>query len=428
MKILLKGGLVVDPIQKIYDVMDVLIEDGVISSIRKSIKEKHDVEYNLKGKIVMPGFIDMHVHLREPGYEEKETIKTGSRAAVAGGFTSIACMANTNPVADDVSIIKHIKSVAERTGLVNVLPIGACTLGLKGEHITQMGEMQRFGAVAFSDDGCPISNAQVMRKVLEYAGMFKAVVISHCEDLNLVGKGSMNEGATSTLLGLPGIPKVAETSMIARDIELARSFGRLHIAHISTKESVELIRTAKRQRIPVTCETAPHYLLLTEAAVEGYDTNAKMNPPLRTEEDRLALIEGLKDGTIDILATDHAPHTYDNKNVEFNLAANGIGGLETSIPLIYTKLVKTKIISLDKMVELMSSNPSKIFGLKKGSLKEGQPADITIIDPILEKKVDKKRFYSKGKNTPFNGWSLNGWPYMTIVRGAVKYDANKGLL
>jgi dihydroorotase len=428
MKILLKQGTVVDPSQNLNAKMDILIEDGFICAVKKSITCKVDVTYDCTGKIVAPGFIDMHVHLREPGFEEKETIKTGSKAAVAGGFTSIACMANTNPVADDVAIIKHIREVSERNKIVNVLPIGACTIGLEGQHITQMGEMQRFGAVAFSDDGKPIANAQVMRKVLEYAGMFKAIVISHSEDMALAGHGSMNEGVLSTKLGLPGIPRAAETTMIARDIELAKNFGAVHIAHISTKESVDLIRQAKKIGAPITCETAPHYLALTEDAVDGYNTNAKMNPPLRTEADRLALIDGLKDGTIDIIATDHAPHTYDNKNVEFNLAANGIVGLETSIPLVYTKLVKTKLITLDKMVELMSTVPAKIFGLPKGTLKEGSIADITVFDPAAERKVDKKKFYSKGKNTPFDGWKLSGWPHLTIVKGAVKYIADKGIL
>lgn len=429
MSLLLKNCLVVDPVQNIkQEPLDILIENGFIKEIKKTIKTKADQTIDLAGKIVAPGFIDMHVHLREPGYEEKETIKTGSKAAAAGGFTSIACMANTNPVADDVSIIKHIREVANRNGIVNVLPIGACTIGLKGEHMTQIGEMQRFGAVAFSDDGMPITNAQVMRKVLEYANMFKAIVISHCEDHHLVNGGSMNEGFLSTKLGLPGIPRAAETTMILRDIELANHFGQVHIAHISTKESVEVIRQAKRNGTPITCETAPHYLTLTEEAVVGYNTNAKMNPPLRKEQDRLALIDGLKDGTIDMIATDHAPHTQDNKRVEFNLAANGIVGLETAVPLIYTRLVKTGLLSLERMVEAMSTKPSQVFGLNKGSLAVGAVADITIIDPALTKKVDKTKFYSKGKNTPFDGWELSGWPYMTIVKGMIKFTADQGII
>lgn len=429
MSLLLKNCLVVDPSQNIVkESLDILIENGIIQELKKDIKTKAEQTIDLEGRIVAPGFIDMHVHLREPGYEEKETIKTGSKAAAAGGFTSIACMANTNPVADDVSIIKHIREVAARNGIVNVLPIGACTVGLQGEHMTQMGEMQRFGAVAFSDDGVPIVNAQVMRKVLEYANMFKAIVISHCEDHALVNGGSMNEGFLSTKLGLPGIPRAAETTMVLRDIELANHFGRIHIAHISTKESVEVIRQAKRNGAPITCETAPHYLTLTEDAVAGYNTNAKMNPPLRKEQDRLALIDGLQDGTIDMIATDHAPHTQDNKRVEFNLAANGIVGLETAVPLIYTKLVKTGLISLERMVEIMSTAPSKVFGLNKGTLAVGAIADLTIIDPALTKKVDKTKFYSKGKNTPFDGWELSGWPYMTIVKGMVKFTADQGII
>lgn len=429
MSLLLKNCLVVDPAQNINkETLDIFIDGGIIQKLEKNCKTKADQTIDLEGRIVAPGFIDMHVHLREPGYEEKETIKTGSKAAAAGGFTSIACMANTNPVADDVAIIKHIREVAERNGIVNVLPIGACTVGLKGEHLTQIGEMQRFGAVAFSDDGMPIANAQVMRKVLEYAHMFNAIVISHCEDIALVNGGSMNEGFLSTKLGLPGIPRAAETAMVLRDIALANNFGRVHIAHISTKESVEVIRQAKHNGAPITCETAPHYLTLTEDAVDGYNTNAKMSPPLRKEQDRLAIIDGLKDGTIDIIATDHAPHTQDNKRVEFNLAANGIVGLETAIPLLYTRLVKTGIISLERFVEASSTAPSRIFGLGKGTLAVGSVADITIFDPNITKKVDKTKFYSKGKNTPFDGWELSGWPYMTIVKGVVKFTADQGII
>ncbi|MDR2431280.1 MAG: dihydroorotase [Candidatus Margulisbacteria bacterium] len=427
-KLLLKNGTVVDPAQNIHAKLDLLIEDGWIAGLKEKITAPGAEVRDLRGKYVAPGLIDMHTHLREPGQEEKETIKTGSKAAVAGGFTSIACMANTDPVADDVSIIKHIKEVAERSGIVNVLPIGACTLGLKGEHITQIGEMQRFGAAAFSDDGQTIASALVLRRALEYASMFGAIVISHCEDKSLANGGSMNEGFLSTKLGLPGLPRAAETIMVARDIELAKNFGRLHLAHISTQESLELIRRAKKQKAPVTCETAPHYLLLTEEAVGAYNTSAKMNPPLRQEQDRLALIDALKDGTIDIIATDHAPHTLDNKRVEFNLAAFGIAGLETALPLLYTHLVKKNIISLDRLIELMSVNPAKIFGLNKGTLKIGAPADVTVIDPDAEKKVDKTKFYSKGKNTPFDGWRLSGWPALTIVGGRIKYTSAEGVL
>ncbi len=425
MQILLKNGLLVDPSQKLHQELDILIVGSTIVKVGKNIKDPAEEVYNLKGKIVAPGFIDMHVHLREPGFEEKETIKTGARAAVAGGFTSIGCMANTNPVADDVSLIKHIKEVAIRNGIVNVLPIGACTEGLKGQTITQIGEMQRFGAVAFSDDGRPIENALVLRRLLEYAGMFKAIIILHCEDLSLSKNGSMNEGEVSTRLGLPGIPRSAESSAIARDLELAKNFGRVHIAHVSTKESVDIIRNAKKQGVKVTCETAPHYLTLTEDAVENYDTNAKMSPPLREEKDRLALIEGIKDGTIDIIATDHAPHTQDDKRVEFNLASNGIVGLETAVPLFYDKFVKTKQLTIDKMIDIMSCQPSKIFDLGKGTLEVGATADITVIDPKLTRIVDKTLFFSKGKNTPFNGWELTGWPVLTIVNGEVKHNRLK---
>lgn len=426
MGLLLKNGQVVDPSQKLNQVLDILIVGGTIVKLEKNIKDPAETVIDLKGKIVAPGFIDMHVHLREPGDEQKETIKTGSRAAAAGGFTSVACMANTKPVCDDVSMIKHIKEVANRNAQVNILPIGACTMGLEGQIITQIGEMQRFGAVAFSDDGKPIENAKVFRRVLEYAGMFNAPVISHSEDLNLSKNGSMNEGIISTMLGLPGIPNSAESAAVARDIELAYNFGKLHIAHISTKDSVELIRQAKKEGVKVTCETAPHYLTLTEDAVGDYNTNAKMSPPLRTEEDRKELIEAIQDGTIDIIATDHAPHTQDDKNVEFNNASFGVVGLETAIPIIYDKFVKTKLISLERMVELMSTKPAEIFNLTgKGTLAIGNNADITVIDPKMTKKVDKNEFLSKGRNTPFDGWELTGWPVLTIVNGEVKFNRIK---
>ena len=427
-KLLLQNGIVVDPSQQLEQKLDVLIEDGKIRALQERLTDKDAQVFDLQGKYVVPGLIDMHTHLREPGQEEKETIKTGSKAAVAGGFTSIACMANTDPVADDVSIIKHIKEVAERNGIVNVLPIGACTLGLQGKHITQIGEMQRFGAVAFSDDGQPIADTLVLRRVLEYTNMFGAIVISHCEDKALANGGSMNEGALSTRLGLPGLPRAAETVMVARDIEMAKNFGRLHLAHISAQESLALIRQAKKQKAPITCETAPHYLLLTEEAVGEYNTNAKMNPPLRKEQDRQALIDALKDGTIDIIATDHAPHTLDNKRVEFNLAAFGIVGLETALPLLYTHLVQTKIITLTRLIELLSVNPAQIFGLHKGTLAAGAAADITVIDPDTVRAVDKTKFYSKGKNTPFDGQRLCGWADLTIVGGQLKYSAAQGVL
>ncbi|MDR1453461.1 MAG: dihydroorotase [Candidatus Margulisbacteria bacterium] len=425
--LLLKNGTVVDPAQGLHKKLDLLIADGKITGLKEKISAPDAETHDLQDKIVTPGLIDMHVHLREPGQEEKETIKTGSKAAAAGGFTSIACMANTDPPADDVSLIKHIQEVARRHGIVNVLPIGACTIGLRGEFITQIGEMQRFGAVAFSDDGQPIGNAQVLRKVLEYTGMFNSVVISHCEDKALTNGGSMNESALSTKLGLPGIPSASEATMVARDIEIAKNFGRIHLAHISTKESLDLIRQAKKLGAPITCETAPHYLLLTEEAVGDYNTNAKMSPPLRQEADRLALIEALRDGTIDIIATDHAPHTLDDKRVEFNLAACGVSGLETALPLLYTHFVQTGQITLERLIELMSVNPARIFALDKGTLKPGAAADLTVIDPRLTKKVDKTKFYSKGKNTPFDGWELSGWAAMTIVGGQIKYTAEKGV-
>lgn len=425
--ILIKDGLVSDPINKISKkALDILVKNGKIEKVGKGLKANKDIPvFDAKDKLVVPGFVDMHVHLREPGYEEKETILTGTMAAAAGGFTSIACMPNTNPIADTYAVVEYIQSRARLDGVVNVYPVGACTKGQKGASLAELGEMSDNDVVAFSDDGHAITNAYVMRKVLEYAKMLKRPVISHAEDPNLSIHGSMHECALSTKWGLPGIPSAAESTAVAREILLAEEFGGVHLAHISTKESIDLIKAAKSRNVPVTCETAPHYLVLTAEAIEGYNTNAKMSPPLREEADRKSLVKAIKDGTVDTIATDHAPHTIDDKNVEFNLAANGIVGLETAVPLIYTKLVEEKEISLEKMIELMSINPARILKIKKGTLKAGMDADITVLDVKATKTVEPNKFLSKGRNTPFAGWKLKGWPILTLVGGQIAYKNSK---
>jgi len=362
----------------------------------------------------------MHCHLRDPGIFEEETIASGTMSAAAGGFTSIACMANTNPVADTTSVIEYILAKAATEGIINVLPIAAATKGLKGEELTEMGRLLETGAVAFSDDGRSIMNAEVLRRVLEYAKKFKAVYIDHCEDTNLSAGGSMNEGFLSTTLGLKGIPRAAEETIIERDCMLAKEFdARIHIAHVSTAGSVEIIRRAKEKGIKVTCETAPHYFTLTEHEVEGYNTNAKMNPPLRTEDDIKAIVKGLKDGTIDVIATDHAPHLQEEKKVEFKDAAFGIVGFETALPLVITELVDTEVLTLSKAIEKLTINPAKILSKNIGTFKVGSPGDVTIIDLKKAFTVDITALYSKSKNSPYDGWKLKGKAAATIVAGRV---------
>jgi len=419
--ILIKDGRVIDPGQGIDREVDVLIVDGKISAVSgsssKSISRDCEI-FNAKGLIVTPGLIDMHCHFRDPGIPEEETIASGTMSAAAGGFTAVACMANTNPAADTPAVIEYILSKAAYEGLVNVMPVAAVTKGLKGEEMAEMGLLLSAGAVAFSDDGHPIMNAEVMRRALEYARQFDAMIISHCEDLNLSSGGLMNEGYTSTILGLKGIPKAAEESMVERDCALAKEFDtKVHIAHVSTKGSVDIIRRAKEEGIKVTCETAPHYFTLTEGAVEGYNTNAKMNPPLRTEEDVKAIVKGLKDGTIDVIATDHAPHLTEEKKVEFKDAAFGIVGLETALPLVLTELVDTGVLTLSKAIEKLTCNPAKILSRKTGTFKVGYPGNATIIDPKKQTTVDIRTFLSKSKNSPYDGWKLKGAAAAVIVSG-----------
>jgi dihydroorotase len=423
MNLLIKGGRVIDPSQNIDDTLDVLVENGLVKEIGKNLTAPADVKsIDASGKYVMPGLIDMHVHLRDPGLEYKEDIVSGTRAAVAGGFTSVCCMPNTKPVIDNKAIASYIINKAKTDGFCNVFPVGSITYGLSGDRMSEMGELKESGCVAVSDDGRPVTSPELMRRSLQYASGIGIMVISHAEELELVGEGVMNEGFTSTELGLKGIPCVAEDIATARDIMLAEYTGApIHIAHVSTKGSVRIIREAKSRGVRVTCETAPHYFSLTDDAVRGYNTNAKMNPPLREAEDVAAIKQGLKDGTIDCIATDHAPHHLDEKDVEFNVAMNGIIGLETSLPLSL-KLVEEGALSLNQLVEKMSSNPSNILDLKRGSLKIGVAADITVIDPSFEWVVEADKLASKSKNSPWLGQNMKGAAVATVVAGSLKYE------
>lgn len=420
MNLLLKNGRVVDPSQKIDTKLDILIGDGKIVEFGNNLDNKAKKIIDLSNKIVCPGFIDMHVHLREPGFEYKETIETGSRAAARGGFTSIACMPNTDPVADNQEVIRFIINRAREERVTNVFPIGAISKGLNGEELAEMGELFESGAVALSDDGKCVQNADLMRRALQYAKMFNLAIISHCEDANLSRNGVINEGFISTKLGLTGIPKICEEVIVARDIQLAEfTRSRLHIAHISSSYSVELVRQAKKRGVDVTAEVTPHHLLLDESLAEGFDTNVKVNPPLCGEGDRFALLEGLRDGTIDCIASDHAPHSRVDKEVEFVDAAFGVVGLETSVSVILTKLVHQKKLTMRQMVEKFTLNPAKILNLDKGTLQKGKDADITVLDLERGSVIDPNLFLSKGRNTPFAGWKVKGMPVMTIIGGKV---------
>lgn len=423
MKLLIKNGKVIDPANHIKGiVMDVLVQNGKIKNLAKKIEDKEAEVVDATDKIVVPGLIDMHTHLREPGREDEETIKTGTQAAAAGGFTSIACMANTDPVIDNQSIVKFVLAKAKKEGIVNVFPVGGVTKGLKGEELTEIGELWEAGVVALSDDGEPIVHAQVMRRALEYSKMFKLPIITHCEDKNLSNEGVMNEGLVSTILGLKGIPREAEEVMVARDIILTQmAEGNLHIAHVSTAGALKLIKEAKKKGIKITCEVTPHHFTLTEEEVESFDTNTKMNPPLRSAVDLKAIKQGLKEGIIDIIATDHAPHSFEEKNVEYDYAPFGIVGLETAFPLVFTNLVKTGVLSLEEAIAKMTIKPASIIGVDKGTLTKGKEADITIIDPNKEWTVDVNKFFSKSKNSPYHNRKLKGKVVATIVKGKIVY-------
>ena len=420
MSILIKNGRVIDPGNSIDKVCDLMISDGKITRVEENISETADKIIDAGGFWVVPGLIDLHVHLRDPGFEKKETIRTGSRSAAMGGFTTICCMPNTKPVIDNEIIVEYINMKAKRDGVVNILPIGSITKGPKGEELSDIGKMAEVGICAISEDGRSVANAALMKTALKYASMFNLPAFSHCEDLNLVSRGQMNAGEKASLLGLRGISNDSEEVIVARDIILADSVNaRLHLCHMSTKGCVELIRHAKEQGSLVTAEVTPHHFTLTEDDINDYDANYKMNPPLRTKEDVEALRQALKNNIIDVIATDHAPHHIDEKNCEFEKAANGIIGLETSVSLGISELVETGVLTPSQLIEKMSLNPAKILNSDKGTLSVGAVADITVIDPNLEYNINVEKFASKARNTPFNGRKVKGKVIYTIVAGDV---------
>ena len=420
MKYVIKGGSVVLP-DGVKN-CDILVEDGRISKLGKNLSAEKIIDAS--GLHVFPGLIDMHVHLREPGYEGKEDIASGSAAAVAGGFTRVCCMPNTNPVHENAVVTTYIKYRAQQVNLCKVNPIGSSTKGEKGEELAEIGKMVKAGAVAISDDGRSVMDSKIMRYAMEYANDFGIKCLCHCEDENLVDGGVVNEGLNSTLAGLKGIPRAAEDIMIAREICLSESLDiPVHICHVSTYSGVQLIREAKARGVKVTAESCPHYFWLTDDIITSYDTFTKVNPPIREERDRLAIIEGLKDGTLDCIVTDHAPHGKKDKEVEYNLAAFGISGIETSFALSYTKLVKGGVLTLPQLAERMSAAPARILNLEGGSIAEGAVADFAIADLAAKYVIDSEKFFSKGKNTPFNGTEVYGKIVYTIVDGDVKYGA-----
>lgn len=420
MKLLIKNGTLVLPEGERK--ADLLIENGKIVSVADKIDEKCRT-LDVSGKYVLPGLIDIHVHLREPGFEGKEDIESGSKAAVKGGFTQICCMPNTNPVCDNAVVAKYILARASEVGLCKVHPIGAITKGEKGETLSDIGKMKSVGVVALSDDGRSVMNSYIMRLAMEYANDFDLKCLCHCEDADLADGGVVNEGYNSTVAGLKGIPRAAEDIMIAREISLSESLGiPVHICHVSTWSGVEIIRSAKARGVKVTAETCPHYFTLTDDIITTYDTFTKVNPPVREQRDVDEIIRGLQDGTIDCIVTDHAPHSLKDKQVEYNSAAFGISGIETSLALGYTYLVKTGKLSISELVALMSGRPAAILGLEGGELKVGASADVTVVDFDKSYVIDGSEFVSKGKNTPFNGYKVNGVVEYTIVDGEIKYS------
>ncbi len=428
MKLLIKGGRLVDPAAGIDRVMDILLENGRVKDVAAAIKKTGSCPVlDAKGLVVAPGFIDMHVHLREPGQENKESIASGARAAVHGGFTSVACMANTEPVNDNRSVTEYIIARARQVALVNIFPVAAVSRGLQGENLVEMADLVEGGAVAFSDDGCCVMKADLIRKALEYASMLGVPIIEHPEDHSISAEGQVNEGLISYKYGLRGILKAAEEVIVARDLILQeRIRSRLHLTHISTSGSVGLIRNARRAKTPVSCDVTPHHLLLNEERVQNYDPVYKVKPPLRTEADRLELIRGLQDGTIDCIASDHAPHTRDDKDKEFEYAPFGVIGMESSLPVVHDRLVRTKLLTLTRLVELFSTNPARVLGLKdRGRVKPGLPADLTILDLKKRFKIEEKDLRSKANNCPFLGWEGQGAIAHTIVGGNIVYSYKK---
>jgi len=422
-KLLIKNGRVIDPISHTDKTLDVLIDKKKILEVDSNIKDKSAKVIDAAGKIVAPGFIDMHVHLREPGYEHKETIATGTAAAAAGGFTSVACMPNTSPINDNPGVTHTILAEAKKNGVVNVLPIGAITRGSEGQELTEMANQMKAGAVAFSDDGCPLVNNQLMRRSLEYSQMLETTIINHCETPDLSAGGVMHEGDFSYQFGLKGIPSSSEEVMVARDIILAESTGvGIHLAHLSTRGSVEMVRKAKAKKIPVSAEVTPHHLILDDSILGSYDTNLKVNPPLRGKRDVQSLRKAARDGVIDVIATDHAPHSPDEKEVEFDQAPFGINGLETCVSLILDQLVAKDILPLSRFIEMISTAPARVLNLAdKGKIQPGADADLTLLDLKREVIVDVFAFRSLSRNSPFHGWKLKGAPTMTIVGGKIVY-------
>lgn len=420
MSMLIKNGRVIDPHQNIEGHKDLLVQGKHIVGLFPKGKGPKSVKFiDAANCLVMPGLVDMHTHLREPGYEYKETISTGTRAAVKGGFTTVCCMPNTNPVNDNISVTEFILEKAAKEGSCRVYPIAAITVGQKGEALTELEALLKAGCLAFSDDGRPVMNSLIMRRALEYSKIFDVPIISHCEDLNLSEGRVMNEGFVSTILGLKGIPNAAEEVMVARDISLCElTSGRLHIAHVSTRGSVQLIRRAKERGLNITAETCPHYFSITDDNLISYDTNLKVNPPIRTADDVEEIKEGLKDGTIDVIATDHAPHHFDDKNREFDTAAFGISGIETALQLSL-RLVENGVLDLKDIVRKMSLMPCNIMNVNGGTLAEGADADIVIVNPEKKVTIDSSKFLSKGKNSPFHKWQLKGTVEKTIVKGKV---------
>jgi dihydroorotase len=427
MKLHLKSGHVLDPLKGKDDVTDMLIVDGRIERIGASLSSDSSYEViDLKNKVIAPGFIDMHVHLREPGFEHKETIETGCASASAGGFTAVCCMPNTNPAIDEESVARYVQEEGRRAtgGLVDVYPIAAASKGRKGEELSPMAELAKAGAVAFSDDGAPIASAELLRRIFEYSSMYRLPIIQHAEEPTLTKNGLMNEGFESTRLGMPGIPPIAEELMIARDIVLLRyvPLAKYHVAHISTAGSIDCVRRAKLEKLNVTCEAAPHHFTLCDEAVKSFDTNLKMSPPLRTKKDVQAIKEALRDGIIDVIATDHAPHTIDEKEVEFAQAPFGIVGLETAIGLSITELVHQKYLTLMQLIEKLSVNPRRILSLPEIHIQEGERANLTLLDPEIEWTVDVQSFRSKSKNSPFHGRTLKGKAIGIINNGKTYFS------
>ncbi len=422
MKTLIKNGLVIDPANQLQGKYDLLLKGKRIIKIAKEIKNEDYKIIDLDGMLILPGLIDMHTHLREPGFEEKETIKTGCEAAAVGGFTTIATMPNTEPVADNPATVEFIKSKAEKA-VVKVIPIGSITKKIEGKELAEIGFLQEAGVKGLSDDGNPVMNAEIMRRAMEYAVSFDLPIISHCEDLNLSGDGVMNEGYNSTILGLKPIPAAAEEVMIARDIILAELTSvKLHIAHLSTSRGLELVASAKERGLEVTAEATPHHLTLTDDEVKGYNPDTKVNPPLRSWKDVESLRDGLKKGIIDIIATDHAPHTFEDKLGEYDYAAFGISGLETALALTYNELIRPGLIEWETVIKAMTVNPAGILGIDFEGICQGATADLTVFDPDRSWVVDPDKFHSKGKNTPFAGRELKGKPILTFVDGQLVFD------